>query len=50
MSEKQVRRVPVVDGEGRPIGALSLNDFARVVASTRKTHCRGTRSWSLLWE
>ena len=29
MSDKQIRRVPVVDGENRPIGMLSLNDIAR---------------------
>ncbi|MBS1122682.1 MAG: hypothetical protein H6Q90_4910 [Deltaproteobacteria bacterium] len=29
MSERQVRRLPVVDPQGRPIGMLSLNDIAR---------------------
>lgn len=29
MSEKQVRRLPVVDGQGRVLGILSLNDLAR---------------------
>jgi len=29
MREKQVRRLPVVDAEGRPLGILTLNDLAR---------------------
>ena len=29
MSDKQVRRIPVVDAEGKPVGVLSLNDLAR---------------------
>lgn len=29
MEEHQVRRVAVVDGEGRLVGVLSLNDLAR---------------------
>ena len=29
MSDKQIRRVPVVDGQGKPVGILSLNDLAR---------------------
>jgi CBS domain-containing protein len=33
MAEKQVRRLPVLDGEGRPVGMLSLNDVAREAAS-----------------
>ena len=36
MREKQIRRVPVVDGDNRPIGVLSLNDIARA-AATRDT-------------
>jgi len=28
MCANQVRRIPVVDGDGRPIGVLSLNDLA----------------------
>ena len=36
MREKQIRRVPVVDGDNRPIGVLSLNDIARYAASARK--------------
>jgi CBS domain-containing protein len=35
MAEKQVRRVPVVDADGRPVGLLSLNDLARHGASAR---------------
>ena len=29
MSDKQVRRIPVIDGQNRPIGLLSMNDLAR---------------------
>lgn len=35
MSKMQIRRVPVVDGDNRPIGVLSLNDLAREAASGR---------------
>ena len=33
MAEKQVRRLPVLDGQGRAVGVLSLNDVAREAAS-----------------
>lgn len=36
MSEKQVRRLPIVDPDGRPVGLLSLNDIAREVCGKRK--------------
>ena len=36
MSEKQIRRVPVVDGQNRPVGAISQNDIARYAASSQK--------------
>ena len=29
MAERQIRRVPVVDGQNRPIGLISMNDLAR---------------------
>jgi CBS domain-containing protein len=29
MSERQIRRMPVIDGEGHPIAVISLNDIAR---------------------
>jgi CBS domain-containing protein len=29
MADKQIRRVPVLDGADRPVGLLSLNDIAR---------------------
>lgn len=32
MQEKQIRRVPVVDPQGRPVGILTLNDLARAAA------------------
>ena len=36
MREYQVRRLPVLDAEGRPIGLLALNDLARAAAHGRK--------------
>jgi CBS domain-containing protein len=36
MSEKQIRRIPVVNGDNRPIGMLSLNDLARHAATMNK--------------
>lgn len=39
MQKKQVRRLPVVDPEGRPVGIVSLNDLVREAAraTSRKT-------------
>jgi CBS domain-containing protein len=37
MREKQIRRIPVVDGAGRPIGIVTLNDLARVAARAGST-------------
>ena len=34
MSDKQIRRVPVVDGDNRPVGLLSLADIARHATAT----------------
>jgi CBS domain-containing protein len=36
MTQKRVRRLPVVDGEGRPVGVISLNDIAREAADSPK--------------
>jgi CBS domain-containing protein len=36
MSDKQIRRVPVVDADDRPMAMLSLNDVARHTAAARK--------------
>ena len=36
MRESQVRRIPVVDDEGRPIGLVSLNDITREAARGKK--------------
>lgn len=36
MSEKQVRRLPVVDANGRLVGMVSLSDIARWIASSRR--------------
>ena len=37
MREGQVRRLPVIDNDGRPIGMLALNDLARLAASARRS-------------
>ena len=37
MRNKQVRRVPVLDGESRLIGLVSMNDLARLSARARKS-------------
>lgn len=36
MQDNQIRRLPVIDGEGRPVGMVSLNDLARFVAQARR--------------
>ena len=40
MSEKQIRRVPVLDSQGRPVGVVSQNDIARHAASSQKSDGR----------
>ncbi len=37
MRESQVHRVPVVDGDGRPVGVIATNDLARRAARARKS-------------
>jgi CBS domain-containing protein len=37
MQENQIRRVPVLDHDGRPVGIVSLNDLARVTAKARRS-------------
>ena len=37
MRDNQIRRVPVIDVDDRPIGIVSLNDIARLAARTRKS-------------
>lgn len=37
MTEGQVRRLPVIDNDGRPVGIVALNDLARLAARTRKS-------------
>lgn len=36
MRERRIRRIPVVDEAGRPIGLLSLNDITRSAARAKK--------------
>jgi CBS-domain-containing membrane protein len=35
MRDNQIRRVPIVDADNRPVGLLSLNDVARHAAAAR---------------
>jgi CBS domain-containing protein len=37
MRDNQIRRVPVLDGDGRPIGLVSMNDLARLAAQARRS-------------
>ena len=37
MQDNQIRRLPVIDNEGRPAGMVSLNDLARHVAQARRS-------------
>lgn len=34
MRQKQIRRIPITDSQGRPVGFLSVGDLARMVSST----------------
>ncbi len=36
MSERQIRRLPVIDDDGRPIGMLSLNDLVLHAATSKR--------------
>ena len=36
MKATRVRRLPIVDADGRPIGLVSMNDLARLVARAKK--------------
>jgi CBS domain-containing protein len=36
MREAQIRRVPVMDGERRPIGIIAINDLTRVAAQDKR--------------
>lgn len=40
MRAKQIRRVPVLDANRRPVGMLSLGDLAREAANERSAHDR----------
>jgi len=37
MGDNQIRRLPVIDGSGRPVGVVSLNDLARLAARARRS-------------
>ena len=37
MREGQVRRIPVIDDEGRPIGIVSMSDLARLAERSHKS-------------
>jgi CBS domain-containing protein len=38
MREGQVRRIPVIDNDGRPAGIVSLNDVTRAAAEHRRAN------------
>lgn len=37
MGDNQIRRLPVLDDDGRPVGLLSMNDLARLAARAHKS-------------
>jgi CBS-domain-containing membrane protein len=37
MRDHQIRRVPVLDSDSRPVGLVSMNDLARLAARARKS-------------
>jgi CBS domain-containing protein len=37
MRDYRVRRIPILDSEGRPVGLVSMNDLARRAAQARKS-------------
>ena len=41
MRKKRVRRVPVIDGNGRPVGIVSLADIARHARHSRRKRSAG---------
>lgn len=43
MRAQRVRRLPVVDADGRPIGLVSLNDLARAAAQPGPSRARDAR-------
>ncbi|HYV20027.1 MAG TPA: CBS domain-containing protein [Verrucomicrobiae bacterium] len=50
MADKQVRRLPVVDREGRPIGVVTLGDAARFAARQQTGRAGGQEVASSLAE
>jgi CBS domain-containing protein len=37
MRDNQIRRVPVLDGDDRPVGLVSMNDLARLAARAKRS-------------
>ena len=37
MRDNQIRRLPVIDNDGRPVGVVSMNDIARLVSRVRRS-------------
>jgi CBS domain-containing protein len=37
MRDNQIRRVPVVDTDGRPVGLIAMNDLARLASKAKKS-------------
>jgi len=37
MRANQIRRIPIIDADGRPVGLVAMNDLARLAARARKS-------------
>lgn len=37
MRDNQIRRIPVLDGDDRPVGLVSMNDLARLAARAKRS-------------
>lgn len=48
MSTKQVRRIPVINAKGEPVGFVSLNDLARGAAGRKGASKKGSSSPDVL--
>ena len=37
MRDNQIRRLPVLDDSGRPVGVVSMNDLARLASRSKRS-------------